>query len=85
MKSWFHPKSIRQCRKSHAYIFSMVNLAQTKVSKSLVYDLFEFSKSRSPRKRAHTIAVAIDRAGSSSHLLIYSHPGLSLNRPMASG
>lgn len=50
---------------SQAYIFSVVNLAQTKVSKSLVYDLFEYSKSRSPQKTAHTIAVALDRADSS--------------------
>lgn len=50
---------------SQAYIFSVVNLAQTKVSKSLVYDLFEYSKSRSPQKTAHTIAVALDRADAS--------------------
>lgn len=46
---------------SQAYLFSVVNLAQTKVSKSLVYDLFEYSKSRSPQKTAHNIAVALDR------------------------
>ncbi|MEA9489336.1 DGQHR domain-containing protein [Xanthomonas campestris] len=50
---------------SQAYIFSVVNLAQTKVSKSLVYDLFEYSRSRSPQKTAHTIAVALDRAKTS--------------------
>lgn len=50
---------------SQAYIFSVVNLAQTKVSKSLVYDLYEYSRSRSPQKTAHTIAVALDRAESS--------------------
>jgi DGQHR domain-containing protein len=43
-----------------AYIFSTVNLAQTKVNKSLVYDLFELSRSRSPQKLAHNIAVALD-------------------------
>lgn len=46
---------------SQAYLFSVVNLAQTKVSKSLVYDLFEYSKARSPQKTAHSIAVALDR------------------------
>lgn len=46
---------------SQAYLFSVVNLAQTKVNKSLVYDLFEFSRSRSPQKAAHQIAVALDR------------------------
>jgi len=50
---------------SQAYIFSVVNLGQTKVIKSLVYDLFEYSKSRSPQKTAHTIAVALDRADTS--------------------
>lgn len=43
-----------------AYIFSIVNLAQTKVNKSLVYDLLDYSKSRSPQKTAHDIAVAFD-------------------------
>lgn len=44
-----------------AYIFSTVNLAQTKVNKSLVYDLFDLSKSRSPQKTCHNIAVALDK------------------------
>lgn len=43
-----------------AYIFSTVNLAQTKVSKSLVYDLFDLAKARSPQKICHNIAVALD-------------------------
>ena len=45
---------------SQAYLFSIVNLAQTKVKKSLVYDLFEYARARSPQKSAHTIAVALD-------------------------
>lgn len=44
-----------------AYIFATVNLAQTKVNTSLVYDLFDFAKARSPQKTAHEIAVALDR------------------------
>lgn len=44
-----------------AYIFATVNLAQTKVNKSLVYDLLDFAKARSPQKSAHEIAVAFDR------------------------
>lgn len=48
-----------------AYLFSVVNLAQTKVKKSLVYDLFEYSRSRSPQKSAHNIAVAMDQVPSS--------------------
>lgn len=43
-----------------ASIFSTVNLAQTKVNKSLVYDLFSLDKNRSPEKTAHEIAVALD-------------------------
>lgn len=44
-----------------AYIFSTVNLAQTKVNKSLAYDLFELAKSPSPQKTCHNIAVALDK------------------------
>lgn len=36
-------------------IFATVNKAQTKVNKSLVYDLFDFAKSRSPQRTAHNI------------------------------
>ena len=43
-----------------AYLFSTVNLAQTKVNKSLVYDLFDLSNKRSPQKLCHTIAVALN-------------------------
>jgi DGQHR domain-containing protein len=42
------------------YIFSTVNLAQTKVSKSLAYDLFDLASSRSPQKVCHNVAVALD-------------------------
>jgi DGQHR domain-containing protein len=44
-----------------AAIFSTVNLAQTKVNRSLVYDLFEYSKTRSPEKTCHDVAVLLDR------------------------
>lgn len=44
-----------------AYVFSTVNLEQTKVSKSLAYDLFELARSRSPQKTCHNIAIAMDR------------------------
>lgn len=43
------------------YIFSTVNLAQTKVNKSLAYDLFELARSRSPQKLCHNVAVALDQ------------------------
>jgi DGQHR domain-containing protein len=44
-----------------AMIFSVVNLAQTKVNKSLVYDLFSIATTRSPEKTCHEIVVALDR------------------------
>lgn len=43
-----------------AYVFATVNLEQTKVNKSLAYDLFELARTRSPYKTCHNIAVALD-------------------------
>lgn len=43
-----------------ANIFATVNLAQTKVNKSLVYDLTELAKTPSPHKTCHNIAVILD-------------------------
>lgn len=48
-----------------AYIFATVNLAQTKVNKSLVYDLLDYAKARSPQRSAHDIVVALDGAAKS--------------------
>ncbi|MXY35186.1 MAG: DGQHR domain-containing protein [Dehalococcoidia bacterium] len=39
-----------------ANMFATINLKQTKVNRSLAYDLFEFAKARSPQKTAHNIA-----------------------------
>jgi DGQHR domain-containing protein len=44
-----------------AYVFATVNLEQTKVNKSIAYDLFELARTRSPIKTCHNIAVALDR------------------------
>lgn len=44
-----------------ANVFSTVNLAQTKVNKSLAYDLYDVMKKRSPQKTCHNIAVTLDR------------------------
>ena len=44
-----------------AQIFATVNLEQTKVNRSLVYDLYELSRTRSPQKTCHNITVALDR------------------------
>jgi DGQHR domain-containing protein len=43
------------------YIFSTVNLAQTKVNRSLAYDLFDLARSKSPQKLCHNVAVALDQ------------------------
>lgn len=45
---------------AEANIFSIVNLAQTKVNKSLTYDLYDLATKRSPQKLCHEIAVTLD-------------------------
>ena len=44
-----------------AEIFSRVNLAQTKVNKSLTYDLLDYAREKSPYKVAHDVTVALNR------------------------
>lgn len=39
-----------------AYVFSIINSKQTKVSMSLIYDLFSLTKNRSPQKTIHEVA-----------------------------
>ncbi len=43
-----------------AEIFSRVNLAQTKVNKSLAYDLLDYARVKSPFKVAHDLVVALN-------------------------
>lgn len=43
-----------------ALLFATINLKQTKVNKSLAYDLFEFSRSRSPQRSCHDIAKVLN-------------------------
>jgi DGQHR domain-containing protein len=45
---------------TQAMIFSKVNLAQTPVNKSLVYDLFSLDRKRSPEKTCHEIVVNLN-------------------------
>ncbi|PAU73859.1 hypothetical protein CK497_01440 [Vreelandella alkaliphila] len=45
---------------SEAYIFSTVNIAQTKINKSLLYDLYDLADSRSPQKLCHDVAVSLN-------------------------
>jgi DGQHR domain-containing protein len=50
---------------NQALVFATINLEQTKVNKSLAYDLFEYTKQRSPQKTAHNIVRLLDsREGS---------------------
>ena len=44
-----------------AHIFATVNLEQTKVNKSLAYDLYSLATSRSPQKTCHSIAIVLDQ------------------------
>ena len=44
-----------------AYVFSIINSTQTKVSMSLIYDLFDLSTKRSPQKTAHEIARSLNK------------------------
>ena len=37
-------------------VFSVINLEQTKVNKSIVYSLYEYASTRSPQKTCHNIA-----------------------------
>jgi len=50
-----------------AMVFATINLKQTKVSKSLAYDLFEFAKSRSPQKTCHNIAKLLNNKNGSPY------------------
>lgn len=43
-----------------ALLFATINLKQTKVNKSLAYDLYEFAVSRSPQKTCHNIAKVLN-------------------------
>jgi DGQHR domain-containing protein len=48
-----------------AMVFATINLKQTKVTKSLAYDLYEYANSRSPQKTCHNIAKLLNtRSGS---------------------
>jgi DGQHR domain-containing protein len=44
-----------------AMVFATINLKQTRVTRSLAFDLTEFAKTRSPYKTGHHIAVALDK------------------------
>lgn len=43
-----------------AMVFATINLKQTKVTKSLAYDLYEYAQSRSPQKTCHNVAKLVN-------------------------
>lgn len=45
---------------TQAHIFTKINLNQTRVNKSLTYDLFEYAKSDTPYKIAHNITQTLN-------------------------
>lgn len=65
-----------------AYIFSVINLTQTKVNRSHVYDLFDLAETRSPEKTAHTIAKMLNSEEESP---FYQRIKLLGNIPKADG
>ncbi|MGO9588433.1 MAG: DGQHR domain-containing protein [Candidatus Acidiferrales bacterium] len=48
-----------------AMVFATINLKQTKVNKSLAYDLYEYAAARSPQKTCHNIAKLLNNTESS--------------------
>lgn len=71
-----------------ARVFATVNLAQTKVSKSLVYDLFSYSTSNSPERIAHSVCLSLDRTEGSPFFerikrLGTATPGRSAPEPLS--
>lgn len=50
---------------NQSMVFATVNKAQTKVNKSLVYDLFAFANTRSPQRTAHNIVRLLDESENS--------------------
>jgi DGQHR domain-containing protein len=50
---------------NQSMIFATINKAQTKVNKSLVYDLFELAKTKSPQRTAHNIVKLLNEENNS--------------------
>jgi DGQHR domain-containing protein len=48
-------------KEQKAYVFSIINSKQTRVSMSLIYDLFDLYDSRSPLKSCHEIARGLNK------------------------
>ncbi len=67
-----------------AMVFATINLKQTKVTKSLAYDLIEYAESRSPQKTCHNIAKLLNFRESSPLFHCLKILGKSSNHPLES-
>ena len=71
-----------------AMVFATINLRQTKVNKSLAYDLYEFTTSRSPQRSCHDIVRFLNlKKGSPFHdkikmLGVAQDPGETITQAM---
>jgi DGQHR domain-containing protein len=64
-----------------AMVFATINLKQTKVSKSLAYDLYEYAMSRSPQKTCHNIAKLLNGKSASPFRNKIKILGLATGKP----
>jgi DGQHR domain len=64
-----------------AMVFATINLTQTKVNKSLAYDLYDFAKARSPQKTCHNIARLLNREADSPLHGMIKILGVASGRP----
>jgi DGQHR domain-containing protein len=64
-----------------AMVFATINLKQTKVSKSLAYDLYEYAVARSPQKTCHNIAKLLNSTERSPFLNRIKILGMASGKP----
>lgn len=64
-----------------AMVFATINLTQTRVSKSLMYDLYDFTKARSPQKTCHNIAKLLNSRDNSPFKNRIKILGLATGKP----
>jgi DGQHR domain-containing protein len=64
-----------------AIVFATINLKQTKVSKSLAYDLYDYAVARSPQKTCHNIAKLLNNTAESPFLDRIKILGVATGKP----
>lgn len=64
-----------------AMVFATINLKQTKVSKSLAYDLYDYAVARSPQKTCHNIAKLLNNTENSPFLNKIKILGVATGKP----